>query len=651
LAMLISREPPSAEELVLMSNSQAGSGVSVPNSSFQATSLESLRESQQRLADYEAIAHVGNWSLELATGKATWSDEIYPMLGLDPSVPPSFELFQSLVHPDDKSIVQRELEKLVTGVSEAFDADIRIVRTDGQTRWLGCRGRATHDANGQVVRIEGTNLDVTERRQAAELHRAHSEVLMSMAEGVCFIDGSGIIRVTNPALDQMFGYEAGELVGQHATVFNDATPEENERIVAMLMGAVGKAGMWTGEFRNRKKDGTVFFTRARITTVEQGGEIQWVSVQEDITERKKIEAEHEELLTRLKHTAEEATRSRAELEAVIQSLEDGVFVFDTEGNAVLINQAAAQTDNSDTSDNLQNLEWYLQRYEVADLSGQVLAFEQWPISRILRGETLRNWELLVRRKDIEREVIVAFSGGPVFDSQGKEVLATVVARDITEQKQTENALRMLSVDLARLRGHGFYEGVVQRLAAFVNCDWAFICRRDAGIPNQSQTVAFWADGKIVPNFSYSMGGTPCENVLDQKSCIVPNEAWQRYPRDQFLIDQKVEAYVGVPFIDARGRQIGHIGVMSRRPLANAEMVERLAKLFALSVVAEMERAASERRFFDLFDFSPDAIIITNAAGEIVQANRQVAEVFGWTPEELVGQPAEVLMPNYLREEH
>ena len=67
--------------------------------------------------------------------------------------------------------------------------------------------------------------------------------------------------------------------------------------------------------------------------------------------------------------------------------------------------------------------------------------------------------------------------------------------------------------------------------------------------------------------------------------------------------------------------------------------------------AEMERQVSERRFAALFEFSPDAIVITNREGLIVEANRQVTAVFGWTPAELAGQPVEMLLPANLRAGH
>lgn len=611
-----------------------------------------LNESERRYAEALAIARVGNWSWIPETGQATWSAENYRLFGFEPTVTPSEELFRSIVHPDDQKLIQQQLGELFAGVKDHYEGDYRIVRRDGQVLWLSGRGRAIRDASGRILRIEGTNQDITERRQAEDLRQVHSEVLLSMSEAVCFMDSSGAIQVTNAAFDSMFGYEPGELIGKHPAMLIDATANEIESFGTMLQDEMKRTGKWTGECRNLKKDGTVFFTRPRITIIPKASGIQWICVLEDITEWKRIEADRVQLTAQLKAMAEEATRSRAQLEAVIQSMQDGVYVFDTAGNAVLINQTAVRNNGFKSAEELhQNLAFFVERFEVADLAGQRLPVEQWPISRILRGETLRNLELQVWRKDINDDSIISFSGGPVYDDQGTEVLATVVTRDITEQKQVERALRLLVSDLVRLRGAAFYEEVVRRLAEFVNCEWALVCRNDVAQPDHFVTLAFLADGTLLPNFSYSAAGTPCADITDQATCVIPCGAWRKYSQDQFLIDHKIEGYVGVPFINRQGRQLGHIGVMSRQPIANAEHVERLATMFAIAVVAEMERQVSERRFSDLFEFSPDAIVITNRNGLIVEANQQVATVFGWTPAELVGQPVEVLMPANLRTGH
>ena len=136
---------------------------------------------------------------------------------------------------------------------------------------------------------------IRERERAGldEELRLRSRVLDSMAEGVSVSDERGIIIFTNPAEDRMFGYARGELVGRHVTVQNAYLPQENRRIVSEVIAQLQARGEWSGEWLNKKKDGTSFMTRASITALDIKGRPHWVCVQEDVTEEKRAQEERE----------------------------------------------------------------------------------------------------------------------------------------------------------------------------------------------------------------------------------------------------------------------------------------------------------------------------------------------------------------------
>ncbi|HYF33036.1 MAG TPA: PAS domain S-box protein [Chitinophagaceae bacterium] len=116
-----------------------------------------------------------------------------------------------------------------------------------------------------------------------------SLVLEKMDEGVSVSDENGIILFTNPSEDKMFGYEPGELIGQHVTIQNAYPPKENEKIVADVIFELKTNGFWSGEWHNRKKDGTEFYSHSFITSLVTEGKTMFVCVQRDITETKKTE--------------------------------------------------------------------------------------------------------------------------------------------------------------------------------------------------------------------------------------------------------------------------------------------------------------------------------------------------------------------------
>ncbi|QSQ21043.1 PAS domain S-box protein [Pyxidicoccus parkwayensis] len=176
-----------------------------------------------------------------------------------------------------------------------------------------------------------------------------ARILESMAEGVSVSDEHGFIVYTNPAEDRMFGYGPGELVGQHVTVQNALPPEENARLVAEVITQLKARGVWSGEWDNRRKDGTRFVTRAHITGLELGGRTHWVCVQQDVTAHKRAEAERAALLeaerearTRAERTAEYARR----LQEVTQLLGQALSGKEVAGAVLDVGMASLGAANS-----------------------------------------------------------------------------------------------------------------------------------------------------------------------------------------------------------------------------------------------------------------------------------------------------------------
>jgi len=137
------------------------------------------------------------------------------------------------------------------------------------------------------MRTAAISVDESEQVTAERMLRMHGFVLDNLREGVSVSDESGVIVYTNAAEDRLFGYAAGELVGQHVTVQNAYSREENDQIVSDVIDQLQNRGVWEGEWQNIRKDRTRFSSYARITTFVTDGRKYWVCVQEDISESKR----------------------------------------------------------------------------------------------------------------------------------------------------------------------------------------------------------------------------------------------------------------------------------------------------------------------------------------------------------------------------
>ena len=132
----------------------------------------------------------------------------------------------------------------------------------------------------------------------------------------------------------------------------------------------------------------------------------------------------------------------AQLPAILEAVSDGIVVYDMDGHVVMANEALAHMNGYATAEEMhKDLSSYDRIYELRTPEGEVVPFDEWPASKVLRGESLSNLELYGRRKDTGQEWFFSFSGAPVRDAAGRQVLAVVSKRDITIAKRAEAALR------------------------------------------------------------------------------------------------------------------------------------------------------------------------------------------------------------------
>ena len=129
---------------------------------------ERLKHSEANLATAQKISHIGNWEFDVLTGEITWSAEKFHILGLDPTQPePNYTELIEKIHPDDRERFQQATSQALA-LGTCYELDYRIVRPDGQVRYIEGRGEAGVNEQGQVIRLFGTALDITERKRVEE---------------------------------------------------------------------------------------------------------------------------------------------------------------------------------------------------------------------------------------------------------------------------------------------------------------------------------------------------------------------------------------------------------------------------------------------------------------------------------------------------
>ncbi|WP_197047300.1 diguanylate cyclase domain-containing protein [Planktothrix serta] len=133
---------------------------------------EALQETNLALAEAQKMAHLGSWSYDLITQQIHWSEESFSIHGLSPDqqVPSYEELLEVFTHPDDRELIRYRMEQAINN-GKQFQQEIRIFCPDGSLHYILIKCQRVINEQGQIIRLFGTLLDITERKQIEETLR------------------------------------------------------------------------------------------------------------------------------------------------------------------------------------------------------------------------------------------------------------------------------------------------------------------------------------------------------------------------------------------------------------------------------------------------------------------------------------------------
>jgi len=144
---------------------------------------EEVRRAQETLAAAQRIGHVGSWEWDVVQDKSTWSDEMFRIFGLDPAQPAvNYQRALTMMHPEDRERFVADVKAAVEGPAPYY-SEYRIVRSDGEVRFLTSQGEVTRDSAGRALRMVGAVHDLTGRKRAElDVIRTREEITVKAAE-------------------------------------------------------------------------------------------------------------------------------------------------------------------------------------------------------------------------------------------------------------------------------------------------------------------------------------------------------------------------------------------------------------------------------------------------------------------------------------
>jgi PAS domain S-box-containing protein len=278
------------------------------------------------------------------------------------------------------------------------------------------------DQSAEVRQMQGSDSHMTDAEERSdELRALLAAIVESSDDAIVSKTLDGIITSWNRGAERLFGFTAAEAVGQHISLI---IPEDRRAEEADVLAALGRGERIDHfETMRRTKDGRLVPVSLTVSPVRDGnGRIIGASkVARDITER-----QHSEEL-------------RARLAAIVESSEDAIVSKTADGVITSWNHGAKR----------------LFGYSEAEAIGQHIfliipddrrAEEEDVLAHVRRGEKVDHFETVRRTKD-GRRVSISLTVSPLKDLHGNVIGASKVARDITEQRRTEEALKQAHEEL------------------------------------------------------------------------------------------------------------------------------------------------------------------------------------------------------------
>jgi PAS domain S-box-containing protein len=146
------------------------------------TTEEALRRKEAELAHAQRLANVGSWHWYPETDTVVWSDELYRISGIDPTLPAvSYGEHSKLYTPESWGRLRQAVEEALRN-GTPYELELEMIRADGARRWVIARGDVLRDDTGRIVQLQGTVQDITERRKTLEALSGMSRRLIEAQE-------------------------------------------------------------------------------------------------------------------------------------------------------------------------------------------------------------------------------------------------------------------------------------------------------------------------------------------------------------------------------------------------------------------------------------------------------------------------------------
>lgn len=376
------------------------------------------RQLDDQLSATQRMAGIGTWEFDVAAQRLIWSDEVYAIHEVPRGTRLSIDQALDFYATEWRAHVAEIFDACLTK-GQSFDEELQIINTRGQRVWVRTIGRAGLDTQGRVVEVHGAFQDISARKRASEETRRLADrlsaTLDSMTDGVFTLDAAWRFTYMNREAGHLLTRDTTAIVGKRLW----------EEFPGIETSDVGDA------YRRAIAQNVTVQLDTYYMPMETWFEIRAYPSDDgltiyfrDATQRKRLEQERE--------------REREFLDALLESLSDGIVACDEHGTLSVFNRVTRDLHGL-PQEPLPPEQWG-EHYSLFAADGVTpLATADIPLFRALKGEVFKDVSMVIAPAGSAPR-LVQCSGKPVATASGRQLGAVVAMHDITERDRAERLL-------------------------------------------------------------------------------------------------------------------------------------------------------------------------------------------------------------------
>ena len=397
---------------------------------------DSLRANEERLELATRAGNIGIWDWDVIKNELSWDDSMYTLYGIrKEDWGGAYEAWAGTLYPEDREYTEEEIQAALSGERE-YAPEFRIVRPDGSVRVIKAASHTFRDANGQALRMIGTNIDITERKQVEDLLRANEQRLMlATRAGSIGIWDWDIIKdelIWDDSMFALYGIHREDFDGPFNAWINTLHPDDLDSVKEAIQAAVRGEREFASEFRIVRPNGSIRIIKASSLTFrdQNNRAVRMIGTNIDITERKRVE--------------EELFNSQQMLQMVLDTIPQRVFWKDSHFIYLGCNKAFASDAGFASSAEIVGMDDFSLPWQI-----NAPSYRADDLQVMSTGVPKLNFEELQGRPD-GSQYWVKTNKTSLYDRNGQVIGILGTYEDINSRKQAEQQLQITNEKLVAM---------------------------------------------------------------------------------------------------------------------------------------------------------------------------------------------------------